>query len=372
MALVPARAGDRPSGVVRLGAMRSPPSPRWTGRPSSDLVDFMIASQDPLERRRHPVLRPRGRGEVRPQELHGPAVRLHVAAALPGDLRAGRNWAPSTNRPSSSGTTGRRSSCSPVEAGRRPTWTGSGGSPTSSPTDRAGTSRWLGEGQFLSYRVCQAIRETLAGDEAEPYWSRRAAARIGELRERVPVGPPGLDGPGPAPGRRGPLVDVRRRRGEHDPGPAAQAVRRGEGGQRVRSRSRATRPSTRCESTSRFAVRPRDLGRARPEGHREPQVLGGPASGSCGAGLPGPFQRRGGDLPCPGGTPASGLLQLSDVVRASSPPQSPWPSAVDPAHCSSPRVTGPTSWPPAISCSTSESRRWRRAGRTGGCSSWFA
>jgi ATP-dependent Lhr-like helicase len=54
------------------------------------------------------------------------------------------------------------------------------------PTEQIGKSRWLGEGQFLGYRVCQAVRETLAGDEGEPEWSRRAATRIGELREDFP------------------------------------------------------------------------------------------------------------------------------------------------------------------------------------------
>jgi ATP-dependent Lhr-like helicase len=51
------------------------------------------------------------------------------------------------------------------------------------PTEQIGRSRWLGEGRFLGYRVCQAIRETLAGDEGQPRWSRRANARIGHLRE---------------------------------------------------------------------------------------------------------------------------------------------------------------------------------------------
>jgi ATP-dependent Lhr-like helicase len=54
------------------------------------------------------------------------------------------------------------------------------------PSDQGGRSRWLGEGRFLGYRVCQAIREILAGDEAEPIWSRRAVARMGELREEFP------------------------------------------------------------------------------------------------------------------------------------------------------------------------------------------
>ncbi|MFO0887706.1 MAG: ATP-dependent helicase, partial [Isosphaeraceae bacterium] len=54
------------------------------------------------------------------------------------------------------------------------------------PTEQVGKSRWLGEGQFLGHRVCQAVRETLAGDEVDPHWSRRAVARIGEVREEFP------------------------------------------------------------------------------------------------------------------------------------------------------------------------------------------
>ena len=41
---------------------------------------------DPLERPGNPLLRPRGRGEVRAEELHGASVRLHLAAAFPGDM----------------------------------------------------------------------------------------------------------------------------------------------------------------------------------------------------------------------------------------------------------------------------------------------
>jgi ATP-dependent Lhr-like helicase len=51
------------------------------------------------------------------------------------------------------------------------------------PSDQGGRSRWLGEGRFLGYRVCQSVREILSGDEAEPHWSRRAVTRMGELRE---------------------------------------------------------------------------------------------------------------------------------------------------------------------------------------------
>jgi ATP-dependent Lhr-like helicase len=54
------------------------------------------------------------------------------------------------------------------------------------PSDQGGRSRWLGEGRFLGYSVCQTIREILAGNEAEPHWSRRAVTRMGELREEFP------------------------------------------------------------------------------------------------------------------------------------------------------------------------------------------
>jgi ATP-dependent Lhr-like helicase len=50
------------------------------------------------------------------------------------------------------------------------------------PTDERGRSRWLGEGQMLSYRLCQGIRRLLAGDEQPPFWSRRANAALEELR----------------------------------------------------------------------------------------------------------------------------------------------------------------------------------------------
>ena len=54
------------------------------------------------------------------------------------------------------------------------------------PTDQRGKSRWLGQGQLLSYRVCQAIREILAEDLEEPNWSRRTIAHIGDMREGFP------------------------------------------------------------------------------------------------------------------------------------------------------------------------------------------
>lgn len=54
------------------------------------------------------------------------------------------------------------------------------------PTDEKGRSRWIGEGQFLSFRVCQAIRCVLASESTEPYWSQRATAQIGEIRLEFP------------------------------------------------------------------------------------------------------------------------------------------------------------------------------------------
>ena len=54
------------------------------------------------------------------------------------------------------------------------------------PTNERGRSRWIGEGQFLSFRVCQAIRQVLAAESTEPYWSQRATAQIGEIRLEYP------------------------------------------------------------------------------------------------------------------------------------------------------------------------------------------
>lgn len=54
------------------------------------------------------------------------------------------------------------------------------------PTDEKGRSRWVGEGQFLSFRVCQAIRRVLAAETTEPYWSQRANSQIGEVRMEYP------------------------------------------------------------------------------------------------------------------------------------------------------------------------------------------
>jgi len=54
------------------------------------------------------------------------------------------------------------------------------------PTNEKGRSRWIGEGQFLSFQVCQAIRRILAAETNEPCWSKRATAQIAEIRAEYP------------------------------------------------------------------------------------------------------------------------------------------------------------------------------------------
>lgn len=49
-------------------------------------------------------------------------------------------------------------------------------------TDEKGRTRWIGEGHFLSIRLCQGIRRFLSAKTTEPTWSQRAASVIGELR----------------------------------------------------------------------------------------------------------------------------------------------------------------------------------------------
>jgi ATP-dependent Lhr-like helicase len=50
------------------------------------------------------------------------------------------------------------------------------------PSDERGRSRWLGEGQNLSYLLCQSIRRVLAEDEKATFWSSRAITALEELR----------------------------------------------------------------------------------------------------------------------------------------------------------------------------------------------
>ncbi len=54
------------------------------------------------------------------------------------------------------------------------------------PAEERGRSRWLGEGQFLGYRVCQSIRRLLADEADQPTWSQRATAQLNEIRTEYP------------------------------------------------------------------------------------------------------------------------------------------------------------------------------------------
>jgi ATP-dependent helicase Lhr and Lhr-like helicase len=54
------------------------------------------------------------------------------------------------------------------------------------PADEKGASHWLGEGQMLSYEVCQSIRRILSADHRDPSWSRRASLQLDELRNDLP------------------------------------------------------------------------------------------------------------------------------------------------------------------------------------------
>jgi ATP-dependent Lhr-like helicase len=51
------------------------------------------------------------------------------------------------------------------------------------PTEQVGRSRWLGPGQPLSFRYCQAIKEVLISDENFAHYSRRAADEMSDARE---------------------------------------------------------------------------------------------------------------------------------------------------------------------------------------------
>jgi len=55
------------------------------------------------------------------------------------------------------------------------------------PIDGLGKSRWLGQSLPLSYRVCRAARDILAGEEIDPMWSRRAVSEITTARSEIIV-----------------------------------------------------------------------------------------------------------------------------------------------------------------------------------------
>jgi len=46
-----------------------------------------------------------------------------------------------------------------------------------------GRSRWMGQGQLFSYRLCQAIRRELVEDGDRSYWSQRAQRQFAEVRD---------------------------------------------------------------------------------------------------------------------------------------------------------------------------------------------
>ena len=49
-------------------------------------------------------------------------------------------------------------------------------------TDDRGSTRWSGQGQSLSFRLCQAIKSVLAGETNHDCWSQRACEQITETR----------------------------------------------------------------------------------------------------------------------------------------------------------------------------------------------
>jgi ATP-dependent Lhr-like helicase len=51
------------------------------------------------------------------------------------------------------------------------------------PTEQIGRSRWLGPGQPLSFRYCQAIKEVLISGGPSVHYARRAAEELAEARE---------------------------------------------------------------------------------------------------------------------------------------------------------------------------------------------
>jgi len=82
------------------------------------------------------------------------------------------------------------------------------------PSEHRGQSRWQGDCRALGYRVCQAIRGVLAGEDERAWWSKRAAERVRVAESRA------ADGAGEWRGRHD-VVDVRGVERERVPGPGA-------------------------------------------------------------------------------------------------------------------------------------------------------
>jgi ATP-dependent Lhr-like helicase len=53
------------------------------------------------------------------------------------------------------------------------------------PVDAVGRSRWLGDSTTISYQLCRAARDLLAGEEIDPIWSKRAVSEITAARSEV-------------------------------------------------------------------------------------------------------------------------------------------------------------------------------------------
>ncbi len=51
------------------------------------------------------------------------------------------------------------------------------------PSEDRGRSRWKGEGPGLGFRLCQAIKHVLAGDDRRDCWSRRATEQLDTIRQ---------------------------------------------------------------------------------------------------------------------------------------------------------------------------------------------
>ncbi len=139
------------------------------------LVDFMIASQILWSDGGILAFAPEGEAKYGRQELHGPALGLHVAAALPGDLGPqGAGLRPRIDL-LQAGRRSSASSCSPVAAGRRPTWTGGVGSPTWSRPSRSGSpagwargSSWATGPARRSGRPWQVTNASRTGPDGPP------------------------------------------------------------------------------------------------------------------------------------------------------------------------------------------------------------
>ena len=158
-------------------------------------------------------------------------------------------------------------------------------------TEEHGRSRWLGEGQFLSYRVCQSTRRLLADDADQPIWSRRATAQLTEIRMEYPWAFPPCDKPRDASQRGGSLVDLRRRNSEHALRRSPTIQGRNPGGQLVVTLSNLDEIERGPRLGRRTLGRPGRAG-SRPRCHQGLEVLGVPSATPRRRGVLRPIQRR--------------------------------------------------------------------------------